>query len=212
MDVDRITLLPGELRNLIWSLALSDGIQDDLPVNLTDPEPPITRTCRLIRNDSLPLYYGRPYGFYTPIAPDDEAARPDKFEGIFEKWLSTRGRISAEDSTERLKCVRAVYVSYIEREKRTMRGWPHRTHPWKTRWLGAPKLVQLFPMTYSDAHDVIKGDDVMTTYVLYRTGTPGDDLQLKYCYLSNVAKHGQRKALELEEALDEEEDEVAESS
>jgi hypothetical protein len=204
MDADRLTSLPAELRNAIWSLALSDGIQDDLPIDLTDPEPPLTRTCRSIRSDTLALYYGRPYGFHTPIAPDDEAARPDKIEAIFEKWELTRARVS-EDGTGRLKCVKVVYVSCVESQYGTARrGWPQKSHPLKTSSLEACVLEKLFSVAYGDKHDHI-GADVMTTYVSCRTGTPKERFRAKYRYLYHLALKGRREALELErEAVKEE--------
>lgn len=52
MDKSPFSRLPGELRNTIYTLALTS----EDPIDLYDGEPPLTRSCRQMRQESLLLH------------------------------------------------------------------------------------------------------------------------------------------------------------
>lgn len=68
--LSRFQRLPAELRNVIYSSALS--LDEDEKQTLDSLLPPaLTRVSRHIRRDTLPIYYGTNYfNFYIP--DDDE--------------------------------------------------------------------------------------------------------------------------------------------
>ena len=204
MPADLLSL-PAELRNIIFFYTISDTVQDDLPINMTAPKPPLTRTCRAIRYETLPLYYGHSHGFYFSIALDDEAAAPKTTEAVLKKWVSTRAEIP-EEGSERLKWVQVVYVSCLtSRNGRLYRGWPSDTHLSKTGSQESHVLEKLLPMAYSENHDTI-GTSSMNTFVSYREGLRKEQIWTKRRYLYHLALHGSQKALELEGEVMEETD------
>ena len=115
MDDSPLNTLPAELRNEVYDLALSDETTDGFPIQITKPESALTRACRQIRQETLAIYYGRPNGFHTPIAPADTSSRL-----VFQKWISTRGRNS---NGERLRWVQLLCVSNKFNIRSIPRGW-----------------------------------------------------------------------------------------
>ena len=211
MISDRFSWLPAELRNAIWTLVLSDPVQDSLPINITAPEPPITRSCRLIRYETLPLYYGRLYGFHSPIAQDDGTTAPENTKTVLRKWISTRATTHG-DNSERLKWVNVVYVPGVTSSRRILRrGWSQDNDPSGRSSSEFSKLKKLLPVAFGDAHDFI-GIDVMSNIVSCREGLSRDKVRARYHYLYLIYAQGLERALQIwREPMEEEEEEEGEN-
>lgn len=96
--------LPAELRNHVYELAMLDQTSLDIrpsyhgKIRLPDlahqvAQPPITRTCRLVRRDTLPIFYGETlftFRIHRPQLwkPDDMLTLPQA-AGV---WLHAIGR------------------------------------------------------------------------------------------------------------------------
>lgn len=119
--------LPGELRNIIYSLVLRQG--DPEQVNLSCLiQPPLTATCRQIRHESLPIFFSENY-FKLTIHITPEWHLEPLVEESTQRWIKAAG-----NDARGLRQV-DIYVDRPgRRRRRAVQLLPWKNPHFKTSW------------------------------------------------------------------------------
>lgn len=110
-----LSKLPAELRIQIFELALTSptayGVGDQRPINRQAVQPPLTRTCRQIRKEALPVFYEcNTFNFYLNFEYGVERVR---------KWMQ-----SMSESSASIQTIRSVGLEgYIAEDWPRRPGW-----------------------------------------------------------------------------------------